>query len=142
MPSLLTPDFYQSVRKALDVSITEASLSDEIIDLPIYAGAAHQSVVTALPTVESLDPLAEPAKWSAAQAAFAYLTAARIAPALPQIVQQQVGDFRISREKWDAEAAVKRLNSLAGAALVTVTGAVPGSVGVGHFWTVAGRRGR
>lgn len=142
MPNLRTPDLYDQVRKALDVSLTATSLPDDVIDLPIYAGAARDQVLAAQPDAESLDPVTDAARWQAALAALAYLTAARLAPALPQVTTRQVGDVRVSREKWDAAAAEARLRKLAAGSLAILTGTVAGERGTAHFWVVPGRRGR
>jgi hypothetical protein len=142
MPHLFLGDLPELVRKALDVSLTETSLPDEVILTPIYAGAARRAVLAADSTVEAINPLVEPDRWRSALAATAFLTAAKIAPSLPQIVERVVGDNRLRREKWDVDAAVKRLNAAAAIEIASLTDAESSSTRIAHFWTVAGGRGR
>ena len=139
--ALLTPDLPEMVRKALDASLTAESLSDETILLPIYAGAARRQVIAAEATADDLDPITDTDRWRAAVSAIAYLTAARIAPALPQIVERVVGDNRLRREKWDVEAAVARLKAAAAIEIAVLTEAETSATRIGHFWTVSGTRG-
>lgn len=116
MTTLLTPTEYPSIRAALDLSLDSESLPDRVIELPIYLAAADLEVKTRDPdwatrTGDALIHLTNAA---------IYLTAARIAPAVPRLQGETFGDYRYQLQSVDWEARAAALDSMADAALDTI----------------------
>jgi hypothetical protein len=99
---------YESIRRAIDVRLDARSLPDAVIALPIYAGSGELDV-------RQRDPLLDErvgTDLAHARLAAIYFAAARLTPAVPDIVQQTFMDYRYVKSPRDIEAQVSRLNSL------------------------------
>lgn len=135
---LLNADLYDQVRACLDTSLDEAGLPNEIIDQPQYAYAAADEVL-------SRDPLAESyfddAKVRRVQNAVAYLTAARLCPALPNLTSFQEGELRYQMKEFDPIAKAAQLRAMAASELALNTSTTGAVLPPNHFWLAAGRRG-
>jgi hypothetical protein len=104
------------VRAVLDISLTADSLPNATIVLDVYLGAAEREVKArvadwATLTGDELDAL---------KTAVAYLTGARIAPALPQIVDAKDGQLSRRLQERDMMALAATLRSHADAELQTL----------------------
>ena len=103
---------YEAVRKAIHTAVDESLLPPEVIALPIYQGRAERDVLLR-------DPLA--ASYTAADAAYQtvrraviYRTAALLAPALPQLLEERFPNGHSYRfERFDGEARAAYLTALA-----------------------------
>lgn len=76
-----------TVRAALDPRLLEKDLSDSVIALSIYSGAAKSEILRRFPTADQASGDDE----TNLNAAWALLTAAEIAPVLPRLVQVNFG---------------------------------------------------
>lgn len=133
---------YQSVRLALDPSLTADTLPDDIIEDDAF-------LLPALQDLERLDEDAltyaettEPAEYRGARLALLYLVAAQIAPVLPVITAERLGDRQYARAAWNGDALAGRLRGKAAAAIAAykeTDGVVPVPT---LFATASGRRGR
>jgi len=136
MPVMVEPE---QVRQALDVTLDETSLPTTLILSPIFLGAAVAEVVRR-------DPDANTRTGTEARrvnAAAVYLTAARIAPSLPAIVRERLGDSetQLAAVDWLARADVLRMRAAQELAVVLDT-AGDASYARPTFFTLAhGRRG-
>lgn len=108
-----------SVRRALDPSLTADTLSDELIEDDVF-------LLPALGELERRDPDAltyseqdDPTEYNAVRIALCFLVAAEIAPVLPVITGERLGDRQYSRERWDGAAMAARLRGKAAAALAS-----------------------
>src|SRR5436309_3365234 len=112
---LLSAGSYDAIRKSLDLGLDEKALPDEVIEYPIYGPAAEADVTAA-------DPLAltyaegTVAKERCIRAAI-FLTAARLAPSLPAIMQEAIGDYRLQQQPPDLALLARTLRGLAQAEL-------------------------
>jgi hypothetical protein len=135
--SLLSPNDYNAIRAAIDLTIDEEVLPDDIIELPTFMGVAEEFVLVR-------DPLAATRTGTERKRiknAVIYLTASLILPAVPFYVRESFGDYSYTRTEADTKALSARLRQLADAELNTVLGIV-GTVAVPTMFDVAtGRRG-
>jgi hypothetical protein len=117
MAELFAADTAAQVRAALDLSLGSDALSDSIINMGIYLGAAQAELVQRDP-----DALAhtDAADILNAKNALVYLTAARLAAVLPDILSEQLGDYRYTRSAWNAAAQAARLRALADIAIAAI----------------------
>lgn len=107
--TLIAPDDYPAVRAALDTSLTKKMLPDNVIALKIYQGRA-ESLVT------GRDPDAATRTGDdrqRIQRAVIYLTAALIAPAVPQILQSRGQYLSYQRRVIDWEKRAAELKQMA-----------------------------
>lgn len=114
--TLLTAADYPTVRAALDTSLDATALPDGVIGMTIYQGRAEALVMARDPqwATRSGDAL----EWLR-RAAIAY-TAAFLAPAVPTLASEYLGDYRYVRNQasWDERA--KRLLAEGAAAVAKV----------------------
>lgn len=132
--------FFDSVRAAIDISLTDDIIPDSVISLPIYQGAAESYV-------EIRDPL------SATRVgierlhiykAIVFLTAAYLVPSVPFLLREDFGDYNYSRflDKGHVERLVASLRQRSNAELNEVLGLdVFGSMPT-MFGVAPGYRGR
>lgn len=140
MSSLSTADTPGEVRNALDLRLTVDNLPDEVIQQPIFRLEAEEAVLAADPAALTYtDPSTA---LDRVRRATTYLTAALIAPVLPNLTQLQLGDTRFSWEAWDGAARAAQLRSLAAAALALNTEADGQVPFMEQFQTAPGFRGR
>ena len=133
---------YSLVRQALDVTLTEDDLPDSVLGSALYEEAARDDVL-------AVDPEAESRTGSAARRvarALVYFTAARVAPVLPRLLQEQIENddvryrYQVQAKDWEAEAA--RLRGLAQAELAAYLNDDGRVETLSYFGTACGRRGR
>lgn len=140
MSALFTADSPGQVRAALDLRLTEDNLPDEIIEQPIFVDEATEAVLIADPDASSYtDPSTA---LDRVRRATTYLTAALIAPVLPNLTQLALGDTRFNWEAWDGAARAAQLRGLAAAALALNTEADGQVPFMTQFQTAPGFRGR
>lgn len=140
MASLFTGDTPGEVRNALDLRLSVDNLPDEVIEQPIFRLEAEEAVLLADPAASTY--MEGSTALDRVRRAVSYITAALIAPVLPNITQLQLGDSRFTWEKWDGAARAAQLRALAAAALALNTetdGQVPFMT---SFTTAPGYRGR
>jgi hypothetical protein len=122
--AILTSADWPAVRAALDTELDTNSLTDAVIALNIYSGAADQDVL-------ALDPDAETRTGEAAnriQRAAVFFCAARLAPVVLQVtsLSTTTRDLRYNRRLAEAE---KRANELRGMAVEEINEVlVPGGL--------------
>lgn len=140
MGVLLTADLHDRVRRALDTSLDADSLPDEVIDNDLYALAAEAEVVFR-------DPLAttyavDTDQRNRSEHAVAFITAARLAPALPQLLSETLGDWKYQLAEKDLTKLAARLRGLAERELARNLSPNGYPETLPSFWLAAGRRGR
>lgn len=128
-----------AVRAVLDLSLDETALPDVVIFLAPFAEAALAEILRR-------DPDASTRTGAAAQrlnTAADYLTAARLAPALPVLVRERVGELESQFQATDWTARAVALRAQADAELTAVLDtAADASFARPIFFTLAtGRRG-
>jgi hypothetical protein len=136
---ILTSTSYGAIRAAIDVTLDSEALPDAVIALPIYLDAADLEVKTRDPlwasrTGDALIQLTNAA---------IYLTAARLAPALPRLLGEDFGDYAYKLQGVDWDARALALRALADAALdsfLDVGDLI--STRPTRFTAATGRRGR
>lgn len=135
----LTSAHYPAIRAAIDVTLTAELLPDAVIGLDVYVGAAVR-------TVQARDPLWETRTGDAAQQltlAAILLTAAALAPAVPQVVSERWGDQTYQRQPADMARLAAELRARADAALAAVLAPSDAASDRPTMFTLAsGRRGR
>jgi hypothetical protein len=100
---------FDSVRRAIDVDLTDTDLLDEVIADDVYLGRAAQQILI-------LDPLAATRTGVAEQAiimATIFTVAALLVPAMPLIVTEQFVDYRV---KFDQLTQMQKIQDLKDAA--------------------------
>jgi hypothetical protein len=109
---VLTPVYYDAVRQAIDASLDSNALSDAVIENIIYGPAAESEVLSRDPlalTYENTDPV----RWAFVTRAVILITAARICPALPNLVSEALGDYHLSLKAPDLLERSATLRSMA-----------------------------
>lgn len=131
--TLITLADYPAVRSALDLRLNATILPDSIIALPPFHPAAELEVLRRDPSAASRtgDDLTR------VKLATIYLTAALLAPSVPRVLQQSLGDSSFSVQPVDWQNTSARLRSLANDLLDQVLDATA----FGHFDLGQGRRG-
>lgn len=134
------PDRCDLVRSALDVSLDSTVLPDSVIGMSIYGGAAEAEVIQRVPdwATRSAD------QQRVLIGAVAFLTAARLVMAVPQITSERTPDGQTySRAVMsDPVKFAANLRGLGGDLIAAVTVANIGVPERPHvFTTVGGRRG-
>jgi hypothetical protein len=115
---IITGEDYPQVRALIDLSVRPANLPDEIIELPVYGGAAEH---WALASVGDISMWPEEALLRL-RVAICYRLAGLILPALPNLTQEQKGERAgYSRTPIDVE---KRRDELFSAATDHLLGAI------------------
>lgn len=139
--TIITSEHYNEIRAAIDVSLTKARLSDDIICMPIYAGAAEQDVLNIVPDALSKtgDDLIK------IERAAVFFCAARLVHSVVQLtsVAISVRDMNYSRPAYDPDERKAALVAMANSELLSIiepnetTHSMPTM-----FATVCGRRGQ
>lgn len=111
MADILPPSNYDAIRAALDVSLTEKNLRNEIIGQEIYAPAAKADVIERVSDAESKTGT----DLERVRRAAILFCAARLAPAVVRItsVNIQTRDASYSRRTFDPEKRAEELRGLA-----------------------------
>lgn len=136
--NLLTSSDYPAIRAAIDISLDPEVLPDSIIDHPIYAPWADAEVCRRDPAWAGRDAAGQQKLVNAA----IFLTAAVLAPAIPQVIQEQTTEHSYSRRSVDWSRLADELRARAEqeiAAVVETSAAIdrPTMFSVG-----TGRRGQ
>ena len=139
--------FCNAVRAAIDISLSDGSLPDAIIQMPIYQGAAEDWVLARdLNAASYVDTGAAPdaTKASRVNRALIYKTASLLCPAIPAITRDQFGpDEGYTRAAADYAKRADELAGMASAQLDAYLEAAPVTSALPTFITVApGYRGR
>lgn len=82
---LVEPQEFNQIRAALDVTLSAADLPDSVIALPLYLGAADAEIKRRDPAWATRDESA----LALLRRAVIYLTAASLAPAVPELTQER-----------------------------------------------------
>jgi len=121
MATFLAPGDYPSIRAALDISIDEVVLPDNVIGLSMYIDGADEEVKRRVPDYASKGSTDQQRMKNAA----VYLCAARIAPSIPDIIRERRGQFQeYQREPvdWSARAEALRVEASKELSLVVTGG--------------------
>lgn len=134
----ITPADFPSIRAAIDVSLTEGSLPDDIIALPIYTGYAEQAVVS---KVEDADTATAERQAHLHNAAVLY-AAASLVFAIPSFVREQGPEFNVQVQRVAPDVLAGDLRVRADAEVLA--GAIPGAASLVQtmFSVARGDRGR
>jgi hypothetical protein len=118
--SLLTRDYYDQVRTAIDTSLDANILTDEVIAMPTFHGAAEAFVYERDPDAATRTG----AELVHIINAIVFLTAAYLVPSIPFLLREDFGDYNYSRflEKNFVDELVASLRSRANAELNIVLG--------------------
>jgi hypothetical protein len=140
--AILSTSDYPEIREQLDVTLDSTLLPDATIGRDAFVGEAEREVLARDPLALSYSAGTDNAK--RVRLAAIYLTAARLAVALPVLTSEEVsGASRYQRAAWDPAVLASRLRQLAGevfAAYLETSGStssVPFAFGL-----ACGRRGR
>lgn len=115
MPELITADLAPRVRLSLDTSLNEAMLPGELIKDYLWTSGVEAEVKRRDPNWSTYtDPGDEIERL---RVACAFLVAAVIAPAVPAIISNQLGDERWQRVPFDAVKRAGELRGLADSAI-------------------------
>lgn len=137
--ALIDASHYPAVRAAIDISLDDKMLPDSIISLQIYRGSAETEVLDKDPNAATRTGDEQ----THIQNATIYLTAARLAPAVPQLVDARDDQVSWKRKEADWDARADELRALAEAELNEVlqpAAEAPSRPTV--FAAASGRRGR
>lgn len=135
---LLTAAEYSAVRAALDIQLTEDDLPDSVIEQPIYSGSAELEVLARVADAESKTGQAK----RHLRNAVILLTAALIAPAMPNLTSENIGSYQYSRAGVDWLKRAEELRARGELELARVEEAdATTPTRPTLFATVAGRRG-
>lgn len=108
--AILTPQLYPAVRAAIDVGLDTAKLPDQVIALPIYAGAADLDVLARDPDAESRTEVAQQHVLNAA----VYFCAARLIGALHQQIRESSAEgYGWQVTAWDPAVRAAELRTMA-----------------------------
>jgi hypothetical protein len=134
--ALLTANLYGAVRGAIDTTLDDEALPDDVIEQPTYAAAAELELLRRDPDAVTRTGSERTHMLNA----LVFLTAARLVQAIPQLITERQGDYSYSRTQingLDRAATLRGLASDELAAYLTDT-AVPGVI----FAVAHGYRGR
>lgn len=113
---LTTPTDFQSVRRAIDVTLDDGItvdadriLPDAVIADQMYAGLAEAEIQSWIPTAFPWPGVLTTGQQTVARNATIQLTAAYVYPAIPAVTQEAFGDHRYHREYDTTEDVVARL---------------------------------
>ena len=110
MPELLGPANYETVRKAIEVTLSADDLPDQVIAQDQYAGEAERQV---LALAANLAPGITVARgtdgWRQLETAAALLCASLIVGAIPQLNSESFADYSYARVPLDPLATANKL---------------------------------
>lgn len=135
---------YPAVRGAIDISLDQKALPDEVLALPQYAGDAERWIIGQNPLAATYEAGTD--EYLGMQVAAIYACAALVLPAVPNLTSESYGaGYRYTRKELDTATLVESLWQRASNAIKAVTGVVAPSAGripTRFIFTVAtGRRG-
>ena len=132
----LTAAEYPSIRAALDVGLDDEALPDSIIELPIYSGAAELEILRRVPDLYTKSGVDKRKCINA----MILLTAAYLAPAMPQITSETLGDVSRSYQSIDWLKFAAELRGRADGTIVELTTGARAAIPT-LFSVASGRRG-
>jgi len=134
---------YPAVRAAIDLSLDDTTLPDDVIGLPIYAGAAEVEIGRRVANYADVIT-AGGANAALLTNAAIWICAALLVPAVPNLTGERTPDSQqYSRQAFDPAAKVAQLRALADQAIGEVLGEDPLTAARPVTFAVAcGRRGR
>jgi hypothetical protein len=135
--AFLTAAEYPSIRAALDVSLDADALPDDIIELPIYAGSAELEVYRRDPDLYSRTGVHK----RRCVNAMIFLTAAYLAPAMPQITSETLGDVTYGFETINWMKLAGELRERADSEIAAVISTVNANSAPSMFGLATGGRG-
>ena len=112
---------YNDVRAALDATLDELSLPNNVISSTIYQGSAEQQIIARIPTAATLTGVEQ----IQVRVATILLTAALIAPVVPMLTREQDKDYSYQRQPIDWTEVASRLQSRVDAILGSLAGDAP-----------------
>lgn len=95
--AILTSNDYPAIRAALDVQLDADDLSDDVIAMDIYIGAAELWIADR----DSLSATRTGNELTHIRAATIYYTASLLAPALPRLASESLEDAQVQWQKQD-----------------------------------------
>lgn len=145
--AILDSENYPAIRAAIDISLSERNLPDEIIALSIYQGTGERWVLDRDSDAESYAPAGaapDATKWARVQNAAIYKVASLICPAVPNITRDDFGpDESYTRKAMDLDRRAEELGDMASAELAAYLETDPVASQLPTFFTVGpGYRGR
>ena len=139
--NILTPDGYAAVRSAVDISVDANLVPDAVLESAAFGPAAEAEVLAR--EAEVLHSAIDPVKQAAhREQAVIFLTAARLAQALPFVVEQTLGDSSYRRNGFDPKKRHASLRTLAERELTAYLSGTGHVVPWTNFWLARGRRGQ
>ncbi len=134
---LTSPTDYVSVRRLVGMWLTTDELPDDVIDDPVYLGVAEAEVGQLVPDWATNPQL------PLIKIATAYLTAALLVPAMPNITSETWnGEHTYQREPIDLIALSDKYRSMGIGYLQDVLGVDPTAFEVPTLFTTGGPSGR
>jgi len=138
MTVLISATLYPAVRAAIDTSLDSNSLPDSIISLQIYHERAESIVLDVDPDAATRTG----AEKTHIENATVFMIASLLAPAVPQITAERVGEISVNR-KVDWNKRAEELRQLANEELAAVLEAADDTPYMPTMFKVAtGNRGR
>ena len=104
---------YPSIRAAIDISLSEGSLPDGIIALPIYSGQAEQTVLAFVPDADAADADRQAHLHNAAM----LFCASSLVFAIPSFTREQGPEFEAEIQRVKPETLAGDLRARAQAEL-------------------------
>lgn len=138
--ALISGPDYDMVRKAIDVSLTAATVPDAVIALPIYQGAAERAVISVVPTAQAIVDANGPDALRI-KAATSLLVAALLVDRIPHVVRESLIGNSIEVQRIDLSALESSLRRQAADELAVITGDAALTLPV-QFTVARGNRGR
>jgi hypothetical protein len=140
VPLIDLPADFDSVRRAIEPTLTATKLPDAVIADPLYADAAEDWVLLQYPAAST----ATGADLDRVKRAAALYAASLLAPIVPRILRERVTDYeyQLAAVDWDARASVllgRAREELTPLLAPTTPGA---AIPVAIFELAPGRRGR
>jgi hypothetical protein len=108
--ALIDSSVYPEIRALIDSSIAESQLPDSMISMSVFQGMAEKEVVRMYPNayIET-----DAAKLSHIQRATIYLTAAFLAPSVPDVISEHFGNYQYRRNSLNTSDLADRLRGMA-----------------------------
>jgi hypothetical protein len=104
---ILNPTHYKAVREALDISLDDDSLPDDVISSGVFLGAAENEIARRYPLADPDDPHVI--------LGAILLTAANLAPSIPRVVRSSTVtavSLQVDQPRWNEIAALLRARAL------------------------------
>lgn len=136
MAAILTDDHNPQIRAAIDPTLDAGKLPDAVIGMTIYRDAADLDVKALVPDWETIVADTGTSAYIHLINALIYLTAAKIVPALPDLLGETWPDYAYKVQRPTLAEQARRLTALAMAAIGLATGTETASR-LPTFFTIA-----